>query len=140
MSDEPTNEKCKVPQLNEHEITDWLDEFKGYLMRHKRAHLAVENARPVRIDGKVAELSAGANPETALRRYLADIKEQQEDWNERNDIAKSNLMESTTDARNSEARQIIFDNFKNNLSAKEICSALVARFDSVDPRVINAVI
>jgi hypothetical protein len=94
----------------------------------------------VRIDGKVAELSAGANPETALRRYLADIKEQQEDWDERNDIAISNLMESTKDARNSEARQIIFDNFKNNLSAKEICSALVARFDSVDPRVINAVI
>ena len=138
MSDEPT--KIKVPQLKEHEITDWMAEFKGCLMRYKRAHLAIENARPERDEAKIRELAAGTNPEVALRRYLLDIKEQQEDWDERNDIAISNLIESTKDASNSEARQIIFDNFKNNLSAKEICSALIARFDSVDPRVINAMI
>lgn len=140
MSDEPTNEKCRIPQLREHGITDWLDEFKGYLMRHKRAHLAIDSTRPQRNDAKVAELAAGLNPETALRRYLADLKEQQEDWDERNDIAISNLIESTKEASNSEARQIIFDNFKNNLSAKEICNMLIKRFDSVDPRVVNAMI
>ena len=131
MSDESTNAKCRVPQLREHGITDWLDEFKGYLMRHKRAHLAIDNTRPQRNDAKVAELTAGLNPETALRRYLVDLKEQQEDWDERNDIAISNLIESTKETSNSEARQIIFDNFKNNLSAKEICSMLIKRFDSV---------
>ena len=119
---------------------DWMAEFKGYLMRYKRAHLAIENVRPERNEAKIGELAAGTNPETALRRYLVDLKEQQEDWDERNDIAISNLIESTKDANNSEARQIIFDHFKNNLSAKEICSALITRFDSVDPRVINAMI
>lgn len=140
MSNEPTNEKCRVPQLREHGITDWLDEFKGYLMRHKRAHLAIDNARPQRNEAKMAELTVGLNPEAALRRYRVDLKEQQEDWDERNDIAISNLIESTNEASNSEARQIIFDNFKNNLSAKDICSTLINRFDSVDPRVVNAMI
>lgn len=138
MSDETNYERSKVPQLKEHSITDWLDEFKGYLMRHKRAHLAIENERPTQDASKMARIARRANPEKALRRYLLELKEEQKDWDERNDIAISNLIDSTKDAANSEARQMIFDKFKLNLPAKDICSALVARFHSVDPRVVNA--
>jgi hypothetical protein len=141
MSTEPIYEtKSKVPQLNEHEITEWLAEFKGHLMKYSRSHLAIENTRPERDEARIAELTAGPNPEVNLRRYEVDLKDRQDDWDERNDIATSNLIDSTKDVNNSEARQIIFDSLKDKLTAKEICSALVTRFDSVDPRVINAVI
>ena len=140
MSDEKKYESSKVPQLREHGITDWLDEFKGFLMKHKRAHLAISNDRPEKDLTKCEELANGDNPETQLRRYLVKLQEDQDDWDERNDIAISNLIESTNDATNSEARQIIFGMFKNNLSAKDMCSALKSRFDSVDPRVVNAMI
>jgi hypothetical protein len=140
MTDEQTYEKSRVPQLREHGIADWLDEFKGYLMRHKRAHLAIENARPERSEQRIAQITVGPDPETTLRRYLIKLKEEQDDWDERNDIAISNLIESTSSLKDSEARQIIFDRFKMQLPTKEICVALITRFDSVDPRVINAMI
>jgi len=139
MSDETNYEKNKVPEFNEHGITDWLDEFKGFLMRHKRAHLAFSVERPEEDPDEVARLT-NANAEATLRRYRLDIKDDQAEWDERNETTISYLMECTKGESHAEAHRMILDHLKDKKVSKEIAEALTTRFDSVDPRVVNAVI
>lgn len=135
--DETADKLSKVPLLRRHGIATWMDDFKGYLMGYKRAHLALETSFPKLDEAKVAELTSENLP-LKLRYYEEDLKESQERWEERNDIVISRLIESTKGQDNTEAKQLIFDLYKAKKTAKEICDALLARFDSVDARVINA--
>ena len=106
-------------------------------MGYKRAHLVLKDKRPELNETKVAELAATP---TRLRHYNEEVKEQQEDWDERNDIVRSRLLESVKDPENSEAKQMIYAGIKKGDTAAKICEDLVKRFDSTDHRVINAAI
>ena len=135
MSDE--TKTCKIPAINRHGIVTWLEAFSGALMGYKRAHLALKDPRPS-LDPAEEEKWEG-NP-TRLRIYLSDLKEDQDYWDERNDIARNRLIESAKDTENSEARQIIFAAIKEDKTAKEICELLTRRFQNTDSRVVNAAV
>ena len=135
MTDE--TKYTKAPELRRHGIQTWAEEFRGYLMGYKRSHLALRDPRPIVNEDTVDELTGHA---AKLRRYEDDIKEQQKDWDDRNDIVRSKMLECTKDADNSEARQLIFEGIKDDKTASEILETLIKRFDCTDARVINAAI
>ena len=127
----------KAPELRRYGIQTWVEEFKGYLMGNKRSHLSLRDPRPTADEDTLDELaSQGAK----LRRYEEEIKESQKEWDERNDIVRSKLLECTIDPDNSEARQLVFEGIKNDKTAIEILEILIKRFDYTDTRVINAAI
>ena len=127
----------KIPALRRHGIQTWLEEFKGALMGYKRSHLALKDPRPEPEEEKLDEYT---NQPAKLRTYLSDVKDDQEDWDERNDIVLSRLLESVKDNDNSEARQMIYAGIKDDKTALELVESLTKRFDSTDSRVINAAI
>ena len=133
MSDTLADLKSKIPPLDQDDITNWLLELKVVLMGKKRAHLAINNPRPLRNDAEADALGPAA-----LRRYEEQLKDDQDDWDERNDIAMSALMESANGPNSLEAKQIIKAQLIEGKTSKEITEALVNRFDSNDPRVVNA--
>ena len=102
-------------------------------MGRKRAHLALTEPRPELNEEEAAGLGAAA-----LRRYQEKLQEEQDTWDERNDISVSALMESAKGPNCLEAKQIIKDLLSEGKLGKEITDALVERFDSHDPRVVNA--
>lgn len=106
-------------------------------MGYKRAHLALSTAKPKTDQAKLDALIASGSA-VKRRKYEKDIKDEQDDWMERNDIVISRLIECAKGQENTEAKQIIMDMNKDDKTAKEICDALMARFDSVDARVVNA--
>ena len=133
MSDTLTDLKSRVPPLDQENITNWLIDFKAVLMGKKRSHLILINPRPVRDDAHAANLSPAA-----LRRYEEKLQDDQEEWDERNDIALSTLMQSCNGPNCVEGKQIIKDLLVMGNTANQITSALVNRFDTNDPRVVNA--
>jgi hypothetical protein len=135
MTDESKN--TKIPALRRHGIQSWLEEFNGILMGYKRAHLALKDPRPERNPELENQIQGNA---TKLRHYQLDLKELQDDWDERNDIVRSRLLEAVKDNENAEARQLIHTGIRENKTAKEIVNQLTSRFDSTDTRVINAAI
>ena len=135
MSDE--TKTTKIPAINRHGIITWHEAFQGALMGYKRAHLALKNPRPEVDPNEERQHATNAGN---LRRYLDRVKDDQDDWDERNDIARNRLIESASDTDNSEARQMIFAAIKEDKTAKEICELLIKRFQNTDSRVVNAAV
>ena len=133
MSDTLTDLKSRIPPLDQESRTNWLIEFRAVLLEKKRSHLILINPRPVRDDAHAANLSPAA-----LRRYEEKLMDDQEEWDERDDIALSALMESCNGPNYVEEKQIIKDLITMGNTAHQITSALVNRFDTNDPRVVNA--
>ena len=134
MSDTLNDMRTRIPPLDQDDITNWLLDIKVVLMGKKRAHLALDNPRPEWNNEGVAMLQGAA----ALRRYDENLKEEQTDWDERNDISVSAIMESAQGPNCLEAKQLIKEKLSQGNTARQITAALVARFDSNDPRVVNA--
>ena len=127
--------KSKVPTLRTTAITDWLNDLRAVLMGYKRAHLALDDPRPTADEAKLASLEADP---VKLRYYQEDIKEEIEYWDERNDIARSYLVESARGADNAEAKQLICTAIERKKTASQIIEELKTRFNSTDSRVVNA--
>ena len=133
MSDTLTDLKSRIPPLDQENITNWLVEIRAVLMGKKRSHLVLLHPRPSRDDFHAAQLAPAA-----LRRYEEKLQDDQDEWDERNDIVICALMESANGPASVEGKQIIKDMSLQNRTAHEITSALVDRFDTHDPRVVNA--
>ena len=127
--------KTYVPALDQDNIANWLDEdLTGYLMGRKRAHLALTSERPKIID----EEMEAHRTQTERNKYKEKVETAQELWDERNDLCIWAMLESSKHPNCLEANQIIKEQLKAGKTSKDITAALRDRFDSKDPRVVNA--
>jgi hypothetical protein len=113
MSTEEEKKYSRVPQFQKNNVTGWLAEFKGFLMRYDLAHLALATDRP-----------RGA--------------EDREVWDKRNAYCISYLQEAVRGPENRNAKQIVFAHENENKSARQICNILSERFLIRDSRIIHA--
>ena len=133
LSDTLTEWKSRIPPLDQNNITNWLVDLRAVLMGKKRAHLVLIHPRRMRDNEHAVNLGPAAQ-----RRYDEKLEEDQEEWDERNDIALCALMESDDGPESVEGKQIIKDMLMQGRNASQITSVLVDRFDTQGPRVINA--
>jgi hypothetical protein len=101
MSNKNEKVKASVPKFTKRGLVQWRRKFSAFIRKDNRAHLALENNRPM-----------GG---TAAART---------EWDERNDTALSYLSEACSDPANEGAERIVLDGLDAGQSCTEILDQL----------------
>ena len=130
-----TEKKDSVPAFTQLAFHQWKKKFSGYLMRHKRAQLALSEPRPSNRQVTLDRLQGNA---VELKEYKEATLTLQLKWDERNDIAISYLQQSVQGNENQSAERIVLNAVEEGKTCAEVLDVLKTEFFITDHRFVQA--